>query len=209
MNTLKYITNKYNLDLTLPSPIEIPDMGRDNLGELFRELGLTKGLEMGTERGLFAEVLCKANPKLKLTCVDAWSRYEGYREHVTEELLDEIYLDAQRRLSPFKCNLVKAFSVDAAKTFPDESLDFIYIDGNHEYKFVAEDLNAWYKKIRLGGIIAGHDYISRRGMNFGVIEAVKEFTKANNVNPWFVIGTKDKIPGQIRDNTRSYMWVKQ
>lgn len=209
MNTLKYITNKYNLDLTIPSPIEIPDMGRDNLPELFRELGFTKGLEMGTEAGKYAEILCKANPKLKLTCIDAWTAYKGYREHVTQTKIDEIYLEAKKRLESCKCKLIKAFSMDAVKNFEDNSLDFVYLDGNHAYKYVIEDIREWYKKVKPGGIFAGHDYISIQSVDFGVVPAVNEFTKNNNINPWFLIGTKAKIEGQVRDKNRSYMWVKQ
>lgn len=209
METLDYILSKYNLDPNLPSPIEIPDMGRDNLAGLFAELGFTKGLEMGTERGLYAEVLCKANPKLKLYCVDAWTAYKGYREHVTQALIDEIYADAQKRLSPYNCELIKAFSKDAAKDFVDGSLDFVYLDGNHEYDFVKEDLSLWTKKVRPGGIFAGHDYVLPRNVNFGVIPAVNEFTKSGNIAPWFLIGSRAKVPGQIRDNSRSYMWVQR
>ncbi len=212
MNTLDYITKKYNLDLSLQSPIEIPNMGRNNLADLFAELKFKTGAEIGTERGLFAEVICRANPNPRLYCIDAWKAYKGYREHVTQELLDEIYEDAKKRLTHFKCKLIKAFSADAVKKFADESLDFVYIDGNHTYPFVIEDITIWSKKVRPDGIVAGHDFMTpsnNRVMQFGVVQAVREFTKSQNINHWFLIGRQAKIPGEIRDNSRSWMWIQK
>jgi len=210
MKTLEFIAKKHHLDLKAPSPIEIPNMGRNNLPELFAELGFKVGLEMGAEAGRYAEVLCKGNPEGKLYCVDAWETYPGYREHVSQSQLGEIYESAKKRLSPFNCELIKAFSIDAVKNFTDGSLDYVYIDGNHEYGFTIQDLNIWSKKVRPGGIIAGHDYTRPTGHSLDkceVVQAVKDFTKTHNISPWFVIGSNEKIPGQIRDHSRSYMWV--
>ena len=206
MKTLEFITKKYNLDLSLPSPIEIPNISRDNLAELFAELGFKKGAEIGTEQGLYAEILCKANPGLKLHCIDAWAVYPGYREHVAQGLIDKFHLEAKKRLSLFPCKVIKAFSIDAAKKLPDNSLDFVYIDANHDYGYVTTDLRIWSKKVRKGGIVSGHDYAHRAP---GVVRATNDFTKINKITPWFIIGTEERIPGQKRDLSRSYMWVKK
>ncbi len=62
-------------------------------------------------------------------------------------------------------------SVDAAKRFKDESIDFIFIDSDHSYKAVKEDLETWWPKVKIGGALGGHDYHP----SFGVIKAVDEF----------------------------------
>jgi predicted O-methyltransferase YrrM len=49
-------------------------------------------------------------------------------------------------------------SLEYAKFVEDKSLDFIYIDGNHQYSSVKEDIQVWYNKIKPGGIISGHDF---------------------------------------------------
>ena len=49
-------------------------------------------------------------------------------------------------------------STQYANQIEDESVDFIYIDGNHQYLSVMEDLTIWNKKIKIGGVIAGHDF---------------------------------------------------
>jgi len=51
-------------------------------------------------------------------------------------------------------------SLEAAKEIPDGCLDFVYIDANHRYFEVAQDIRAWLPKVRPGGIICGHDYFS-------------------------------------------------
>lgn len=198
MNTLKFVLTKYNLDTTSDSPTQIPNMGRNNLAELFAQLGFKQGAEIGTEYGLYAEILCQANPKAKLFCIDPWKAYTGYREHVTQSKLDDIYRSAKTRLAPYNCQLIKSTSMDALSDIADESLDFVYIDGNHEYSYVSQDIKHWSTKIKPGGIISGHDYV----------HAVNEYSRIQNINPWFLIGTKNIVPGEIRDKSRSWMWIK-
>lgn len=56
--------------------------------------------------------------------------------------------------------MIRALSHEVADLFADESLDYVYIDGNHAYDYVKLDLETWYPKLKKGGILAGHDYIS-------------------------------------------------
>lgn len=207
---LSYIVNKYNLDQSAGMPVEIPNTDRNTLARLFYELGYKVGAEIGVERGLYSEVLCKSNPNLELYSVDAWTAYRGYRDHVTQAKLDDIYADAKQRLSPFKCTLVKGFSLDVANDFRDGSLDFVYVDANHEVRQVIDDISAWDRKVRPGGIVAGHDYTLRKGAGYlmHVPYAVQAWTKSYSIAPWFVLGRKEAIPGEIREKTRSWFYVK-
>jgi hypothetical protein len=68
-------------------------------------------------------------------------------------------------------NAVKLPSIEAAKLYGDNSLDFVFIDASHEYESVKDDIEAWYPKIKFGGYIGGHDYV--RG-EYGVYRAVDE-----------------------------------
>ena len=56
-----------------------------------------------------------------------------------------------------------------------------------QFLFVLEDIEKWSKKVKPGGIIAGHDYKVDPVNNYGVIEAVQKYTKDNNINPWFIL----------------------
>jgi hypothetical protein len=73
---------------------------------------------------------------------------------------------------------IKKLSVDAAKDFPDNFFDCVYIDANHDYDSVKEDILSWINKIKKGGILSGHDYHYGSG---GVYEALLELFK--NIKP--------------------------
>jgi hypothetical protein len=211
MTTTDYIVTKYKLNLPAQRlPIEIPNTDRESLATLFYELGFTVGAEIGVERGLYSEVLCKSNPGVELYSVDAWTAYKGYRDHVTQGKLDEIYADAKQRLAPYKCTLIKGYSLDVAKDFKDGSLDFVYIDANHEVRQVIDDISAWSRKVRPGGIIAGHDYVLRTGAGYimHVPYAMEAWTRSYDINPWFVLGRKESLPNELRDKTRSWFYVQ-
>ena len=67
-------------------------------------------------------------------------------------------------------------SVKGSKQFEDNYFDFIFIDADHKYKFVIEDMIHWYPKLKIGGIFSGHDW---RVPN-GVVRAVDEFYGGRN-----------------------------
>ena len=212
MTTLERIVQLWGLSLNgQRSPIEIPNVGRDDLATLFHQLGFKVGAEVGVETGLYSQILCQRNPGLHLFAVDPWQAYRGYREHVIQADQDRLYEKAKARLSSFDCELVRKFSVDAAKDFEDGALDFAYLDGNHEFSHVVNDLTSWAPKVRKGGIIAGHDYwqiVGRVRDLVHVMPAVWGYTQAWGIAPWFVLGTKAIVEGQTRDKPRSWMWVR-
>jgi len=193
-------------------PTEIPDMGRENLPALFHELGFKVGAEIGVLKGIYSQIICKGIPGVKLYSVDPWRiYYPDYRNYTKQKDLDNAHASAVKRLAPYDVEIVRAFSMDAIKMFDDNSLDFVYIDGNHEYPFVTLDIIHWTKKVRPGGIVAGHDYYESKvkDSKCHVIPAVQGYTRAYKIWPWFVIGLRAKTPGLIRDQNRSWMFVKE
>lgn len=67
--------------------------------------------------------------------------------------------------------------------FEDDYFDFIYIDADHTYEAVKSDLESWYPKLKKGGIMSGHDYVEvTTSVPFGVVQAVNEFLKKNNIS---------------------------
>jgi 2-polyprenyl-3-methyl-5-hydroxy-6-metoxy-1,4-benzoquinol methylase len=209
VSALDYILSRFCLDFNQRSPIEIPNVGRNTLAELFFELDYRVIVEIGVEQGLYTEVLCKANPQAKIYAIDAWTAYKGYREYVTQSKIDTFYAKAKQRTAPYNCELRKAYSMDAVKEFEDESIDAVFIDGNHQFEFVAQDIGYWARKVRKGGIISGHDYIAKKNPTAThVIQAVKAYTDSYNIKPWFLLGRQEKREGEIRDKSRTWMWVK-
>lgn len=210
--TISYIVEKYGITLNKPGrATEIPDMSRDDLPELFNELGFCVGAEIGVQRGFYSEVLCKGMPRLLLYCVDPWRAYSGYREVVTQQKMDAYYVEAQERLGDLPCIFVRKTSMEAAEDFKDRSLDFVYIDANHRLPWVIDDICAWRKKVRSGGIVAGHDYYEsvRKNSIIHVKHAVNCVTASFKIVPWFLVGLKAAPETQKRDKSRSWFWVEE
>jgi hypothetical protein len=156
---------------------------RDEFPKLFNRLGYRFGAEVGTQRGLFAEHLLKNCSSLEmLHCIDIWKQQpkEIYNDVANgpDDIHELHYEQTLERLNPFanRYNVLRMWSVDAAELIEEELLDFVYIDANHSYKCTTEDLEAWYPKVRPGGMMCGHDYLDS-GTNFGVYSAVQDFTR--------------------------------
>ena len=77
-----------------------------------------------------------------------------------------------------------AIDPEAFDAMPDVSLDFVYIDGDHSFDHAMLDLILWSRKVRPGGIVAGHDYYRFRGA--GVVNAVDAYTTAHQIHEWFL-----------------------
>lgn len=143
---------------------------------------------VGAEVGVFAGDLSKRLLKrddLKLYLVDSWSaEHDGaYKDsgdfHANLTQLEQNhFLEVTKRAVAFaedRAIIVRKPSVDAAKTFEDHSLDFVFIDADHSYEGCKADIEAWLPKIKKGGFISGHDYANDDPkFNFGVKRAVDE-----------------------------------
>ena len=75
---------------------------------------------------------------------------------------DRIYQQAQHSLEPYKNQtmFLKMTTTEAAKHIDDDSVDFVYVDAQHDYCGVTQDLQAYWPKLKGGGILAGHDFVT-------------------------------------------------
>lgn len=205
------LLKKYNVKTDV---IEIPNVTRDDLAEFLAENSMNLGAEIGVAAGEYSEILMKANPNLTLFGVDPWEPYKGYKDFARLGTFTSLEAQAHERLDKYeKYHFVKEYSMEAAETFTDEVLDFVYIDANHSEPYVSQDINAWFKKVKKGGIVAGHDYarIKAKGKedstNWAVIPAVHKFAKENGLQI-YTWGLEAKLPGLKRDGSRSWMYIK-
>lgn len=144
-----------------------------NLLPLLKEY--KKGAEIGVARGIFSRTLCENIPGLELYGIDPWAAYPGNRRaHSDQELA---YQTACKMVEGYNVTFIRKMSADAVKDFEDGSLDFVFIDANHDYEYVLQDITLWTPKVR--GIVSGHDYYHFR--NSGVIEAVREYAHTHGV----------------------------
>jgi hypothetical protein len=148
---------------------------RKELAKYFAELGFKIGVEVGVCKGRYSRVLCDNIPGLKLFGIDNWVNISGSDEERAHR--ESAYKQTLENLKPFIQSgmyiVVKKSSMDALNDFLDNSLDFVFIDADHSYESVKKDLCGWVPKVRVGGIISGHDYYKFKGG--GVIPAVNEY----------------------------------
>jgi len=191
-------------------PYWIPGASRRDLPAFFKSLGFKKGVEVGVSWGENIVDYCEAG--LEIYGIDPWqdTRDNTYRKIVSiagGRTIDEVYEIAKSRTEKYpNCHLIKKLSVDALDDFPDRSLDFVYIDGNHGFGYVAMDLAQWCRKVRKGGIIAGHDYYSTEGVRIvrHVGDVVDAFVKSYDFENFWVLGTKE----DFKDRDLSYFMFK-
>jgi len=177
---------------------------RVELARYFNKLGFKKGAEIGVADGKYSEILCQSIPGLELFCIDIWAPYPGNGHRYKEEDYRYGFEMTQKRLGGFKAKLIRAMSMDAVKNFADESLDFVFIDANHAFDYVMEDIIHWSKKVRRGGVVSGHDYYHSRSGRMGVIEAVDAYTKAHKLS----LNLTGKISDSADDKEPSFWWIK-
>ena len=142
-------------------------------------------VEIGSHLGESTTIFLAYEQIEKMYCIDPWNQ-----DPIYEKTFDT-------RLQPFieykKCVKLKEFSKQAAKKFLDNSIDMVYIDGNHDYEYVKSDIDLWYPKIINGGVLSGHDYSSNHP---GTKLAIDEFMSKQKLNfytfpdsSWYVIKT--------------------
>jgi hypothetical protein len=169
---------------------------REWLAQEFARRGYTKGAEIGVADGRNSLTLCKANPGLHLYCVDPWEPYKGNTRGGPAEQHNGNLALARERLKGYHVEFVQDYSHNVAmRTIGSMYLDFVYLDGNHAFDYVMEDLILWSQVVRSGGMVAGHDFYHFRGA--GVVEAVEIYTRMHGIIPMI---TDEREP--------SFFWVK-
>lgn len=200
------------------SPIEIPDCSRDEFPDFFEQLGFKIGAEIGVSMGENMELYCKKG--FKMYGIDPYLDYKDNRYRPLNRMhpygdegktVDGVYRHAMNRLSKYEnFTMIRKMSMDALSDIPNRSLDFIYIDGNHKYGYVAMDLMKWSEKVRKGGILAGHDYYSTKGARSirQVGPAVDGFVRAFDIEKLYMVGRKIPFPGEKNDVSLSFFCFK-
>jgi len=132
------------------------------------------GVEIGVMNGQNALNLLKYLNIKKLYLVDSFLPYQDRPDKFyTAEELEQEYEKLLKNIEPYsdKVMIIRKSSAWAREFLKDKQLDFVYIDADHHYESVKDDLK-WWDLIVQGGIIGGHDYTD--AWDFGVIKAVKE-----------------------------------
>lgn len=152
-----------------------------------------KFVEVGAFKGQSTAFMCveiiNSYKNIDFFVVDHW---EGSKEHQDRPDVKNgrLYQDFTQNLEMVKeCYFpLRIPSVEASEHFVDRSLDFVFIDGSHEYEDVIADLCSWGPKIKEGGLFCGHDVTMT-----GVKEALESYCSVDgisykriSINSWII-----------------------
>lgn len=129
------------------------------------------GVEIGVNEGQLSYYLLKNTNLKHLYLIDPWITWKGW---ASQEILEKRYKFCNEELPetfPNRVTTIRKTSADASSTLND-TLDFIFIDGNHDYEYVKQDLELWIPKVKSQGLVAGHDWSHAHQ---GVPRAVQDY----------------------------------
>lgn len=188
---------------------ESADFRAHEILEKLKDVAAPNVAEVGVFAGDLSRRLLARRPDLKLTMIDKWdteqtpafSQSGDWHLTLNQEQQDGYYHLAQTVTSfaEDRRKVIRADSKDAASQIPDESLDLAFIDADHSYEGCKTDIQAYWPKVKPGGVLAGHDYANDE-FKFGpmVKKAVDEFAAAQGLDlelgsnyTWFATKPQD------------------
>lgn len=143
------------------------------------------GVEIGTWMGAFPQRFLEVNKPKKMYLIDPYKHFEQFDRScyggndMDQKKMDDIYEFVanlfKKQIENGRIEILRNTSDNVVSQFEKDSLDWVYIDGNHSYDFVKQDLANYFPKIKSGGFITGDDYGVKGWWNNGVKKAVDEF----------------------------------
>lgn len=150
------------------------------------------GAEIGVWKGEFSSFLLKNVRPKKLHLIDPWCfmkeySWAWYGGVIAKSQVDMnmIYHKIQQQFGSYpQVEIHRMRSFEASHLFSDPYFDWIYIDGDHTYEGVMEDLCAYFPKVKAGGLIIGDDYglesVTRAVQDFCSSQIIKRIRIKNN-----------------------------
>lgn len=141
--------------------------------------------EIGVWQGSFCKFLLKECPNIeKYYLIDPWRHLDSWNKplNVENQKFDKIYNKLMKELESYsdKVVILRGTTEEIISKIKDESLDFVYIDGDHTLNGITTDLNLMYPKMKMGSLIAGDDFVSnynQHGSNFSLTMVKPVVTK--------------------------------
>ena len=148
-----------------------------------------KCAEIGVWNGAFSASILDVTQPSELTLIDPWELLAAqsdeertHKRHADALYMREMFDNVSDRYGALgNVNIRKGFSAEVMESFPNAYFDWVYIDGNHQYDFVKQDIEIAFRKVRPGGIIAGDDFFWKRDDRMHVREAVLDAMRAHGM----------------------------
>lgn len=207
MGTARSILERdHGINMGMTGTISLPYMHRHQLIEFLRDCGFKEGAEVGVASGEHALDMCRTIPDLHLTGVDPWAHVDGFRSFRGATLAAWHEL-AYESLAPYNVTILETVSMEAVRKFPGDYFDFVYLDGAHDFRHIAEDIYEWYGRVKPGGVLCGHDYVHEVSRRYAchVDSIVRAFVEAFCIPTLFILGDGGRrSKGKLTD---PYEWM--
>lgn len=134
----------------------------ETISNILNNSGAKTGVEIGVFKGEFSRnILERWNGTLYL--IDPWRELsdEEYLDSSNHKNHQDAFAQTMESIKGFenRAFMLRGLGEEMVHLFQDNSLDYVYIDGNHDYDHVKQDLELWWPKLKPGGLMAGHDYL--------------------------------------------------
>lgn len=121
------------------------------------------GIEIGIKEGMNSIALLEMCPNIaKLTGIDPFAPYNDLGYQWTEEEQESIYGYMLKNVKVRGCEdrfeHLRMTGLEAVAQFEDNSIHFVFIDGEHTAEAVSAELTAYWPKLVDGGVMSGHDF---------------------------------------------------
>ena len=171
------------------------DLYYGNVELLIKLINAKNIIEVGVAYGYHADSLLSNLPKLNYVGIDPYPAVYDVDDHFPtyvsrlfscgpEDAMNRLYLTVNTWLTSkyqSRFNLIREASLNAVKTIEFESVDIVFLDGDHRFEVVSEEIERYWPLVNKGGILAGDDYEWP-----GVKMAVENFSKAESVPIFFL-----------------------
>jgi hypothetical protein len=159
------ITPLTSLPIDSIAPVPVFET-RYDMGSLLQNERFVSGVELGVQRGDYAaEVLKKWPGCREYVLVDLWERQDNYFDvsNVDNSIQNKLLDAAIQSTNPWKdiITICRNYTTSCALNYANNHFDWVYVDARHDRKGVTEDLSTWWPKVRSGGIMCGHDFVTQ------------------------------------------------
>ena len=146
------------------------------------------GAEIGVQQGRMAKRMLKWPALKEYWCIDPWKEYDGYMKGAGFHQITMHNFLHTAALFTDKVRILTLKGCEAAPIFPPKHFDFVFIDGDHSYVAVGQDILDWAQKVKVGGWLCGHDYgqESCSGVKQAVDEIFRSGVKTGPDYTWFI-----------------------
>jgi len=161
-------------------------------GDHFVEIGAW----LGRSTSFMSTEIKNSGKNIKFDVIDTWGGSNEIYHNDFIKNQGSVYDHFLENTSSLKeyINPIIECSYIAPKHYEDESLDFVYIDADHTYEIVKKDIESWYPKVKIGGILAGHDYYNSNQVIRAVGETIGQSNITTNRLSWLHHKKSSELP---------------